>query len=80
MCMTQKELEKLGDTELVNNLIRSVQLDSEKSGNGKTPFDTNQLKKEVLRRMENFPNKVQRLKEENRHNKSEVGDGHDEFS
>ncbi len=52
MKMSKEELEKLGKTDLVNNLIRSVQLDSKESGNGQNPFDTKQLKEEVLNRME----------------------------
>ena len=72
--MSPNELEKLLDIQLVENFKRAIELDVKNSGNGKNPFDQNQLKEELLRRSGKNQTLLQSSDER------EVGDGHDEFS
>lgn len=73
MCMTPQELQTLTNEKLVENFQKAVELDAKSSGNGKNPFDKDQLRGELLKRLES-KSKVY-VKEER-----EAGDGHDEFS
>ncbi len=72
MCMTAQELQTLPHDQLVNNFQRAVELDAKSGGNGQSPFDTEKLKEELMRRL----NSKRSVSVERR----EVGDGHDEFS
>lgn len=51
MCMTEDELFKTNDEELMRLLKRAVVLDTKKAGNGKNSLDEKQLEEEILRRM-----------------------------
>ncbi len=51
MSMTKEDLKGLGTEELVNNLVRAVELDTKNSGSGNSPFDQNQLKEEIIYRL-----------------------------
>lgn len=70
---TETELATLSGEDLVNNFQRAVELDTKSSGNGKNPFNKDQLKNELLRRLKK-PENYQRYQAQ------EAGDGHDEFS
>lgn len=73
MCMTPQELEALTNQKLVENFQKAVELDAKSSGNGKNPFDKDQLRDELMKRLDSKPEVY--VKEER-----EAGDGHDEFS
>lgn len=45
-------MQPLSDEEILNCYTRSIELRVENKGNGKSPFDENQLKEEIFRRME----------------------------
>ena len=72
MCMTPQELQNLSDLDLIENFQKAIELDVKNSGNGKNPFDKEQLKQALTERLSK---KKVHIKEER-----EVGDGHDEFS
>ena len=52
MCMPVNELKALTDQQLVENFQRAVELDVKNDGNGKSPFDKNQLKAELNERLQ----------------------------
>lgn len=52
MRMTNENLKATSDQQLVENFQRAVELDVKNDGNGKSPFDKNQLKTELLDRLE----------------------------
>lgn len=52
MCMQQSKLTATSNDELLNFFERAVTLDTKNGGgNGKSPFDKEQLKREILERM-----------------------------
>jgi hypothetical protein len=55
MCMTELELKALSNETLVENFQRAVQLDAKSASNGKSPFDQDQLKVELLKRLRQTP-------------------------
>ncbi len=55
MCMNNEELTSLNNNELLHHFQRAVELDAKDNGNGKSPFDKDQLRNEVLKRMEHEP-------------------------
>lgn len=51
MCMSERELKALKDKPLLEMYKRAVELRIKDNGNGKSPFDENQLEQEILERM-----------------------------
>jgi len=49
--MVKEKLKKTSNEGLVNFFERAIELETKQGGNGKTPFDADQLKKEILKRM-----------------------------
>ncbi len=68
MCMKTEELKLTSDEDLLKFFQRSIEL-----SDGKSPFDTEQIKAEILSRMSKLINHPTQ-------SKREVGDEHDQFS
>ncbi len=51
MCLTDEDLRKITDEQLLDNFEKAVELDTKDSGNGQSPFDKDQLKRELGRRL-----------------------------
>jgi hypothetical protein len=51
MCVTETGLATLTAKELIHHYRRAIELNSNSSGNGQSPFDIDQLEAELERRM-----------------------------